>query len=71
MATTQGNAQDYLKKAFAEGYEAFNKAEPNARGFWHNPGNPYKDGSLPNKEWQRGYDRGFWDNARKEERTTR
>lgn len=54
-----------LKEAYQKGQDAFFMCEPNERGFYHNPTNPYPKNSLPSKEWERGYNRGFTDNKRR------
>lgn len=59
------NSIDILKKAFNDGYEAFKVVVQNDKGVYQNPTNSYQKGSLPFKEWQRGYDRAFTDNQRK------
>lgn len=67
MAKDSGSL-DALKKAFSEGFEAFNKVEQNDRRYWVNPPNPYPSKALTHKEWMRGYDRAFWEQQRKAER---
>lgn len=54
-----------LKEAVQKGFDAFFTVEKNERGFYVNPVNPYPKGSLPSKEWERGYNRGFTDNQRR------
>ena len=58
------NSGDLLKKAYGDGYTAFNTVETNARGFFVNPSNPYAPRSLPFKEWERGYNAAYFDNKR-------
>lgn len=50
-----------LKEAFEKGYQSFNTVEKNAAGNMNNPPNPYMKGSLPFKEFERGYGRGYWE----------
>lgn len=59
---------DALKKAFNDGFEAFNKVEQNERGYWINPPNPHPPKSLLFKEWQRGMDKAFWIQQSKKEK---
>ena len=54
-----------LKEAFSAGYEAFQTVVQNEKGVYNNPHNTYTKGSLPYKEWQRGYDWAFSEQQRK------
>lgn len=62
MAQHQQNSSlDVLKKAFNEGYEAFKVVIQNSKGFYNNPSNPYQPKSLLFKDWERGFQRGYWE----------
>lgn len=54
-----------LKKAFDDGYNAFFKVEKNEKGFWYNGENPYYKDSLLAKEFERGSNRGYWEQQKK------
>jgi len=56
-----------IKTAFDCGYNSFCRVEPNARGFMQNPPNTYKDNTLLNKEWQRGFNRAYWESQKKDQ----
>lgn len=51
------NSLSILKKAFNEGFEAFQ--------VYPIPNNPYQKDSLPSKEWIRGYNRGYFEAKKK------
>lgn len=66
MGTNDG-ALSAIKKAFDEGYKGFFvcdevKKMPIA--------NPYPLKSVLAREWQRGFDRGFWEQQKKNENHT-
>lgn len=61
----QSGSLDVLKKAFAEGYEAFQTVKPNAKGFMQNPSNTYPPKSLPFKEWERGFNMAYFNSQKK------
>lgn len=54
-----------LKEAFDAGFNAFCRTEPNVRGFQTNPPNPYNKNSLIYKEFERGFNRAYWENNKK------
>lgn len=54
-----------LKDAFDKGYNAFFTVEKNDKGFWYNTPNPYPKDSLPFKEFIRGFNRGYWEQEKK------
>jgi hypothetical protein len=64
----QSASLEALKRAFDQGYNAFLVVEKNERGYTNNPPNPYHKDGLLHKEWQRGFDRGFWEAQTKVER---
>lgn len=56
---------DILKKAFNDGYEAFQTVVQNDKGIYNNPHNPYTKNSLPWKEFERGYNWAYSENLKK------
>lgn len=64
MADNSGSL-DVLKRAFEEGYQAFKTVVQNDKGLYNNPHNTYPKNSLPFKEFERGYNRGHWEQQRK------
>lgn len=54
-----------LKIAFDKGFEAFQCCLQNEKGLFTNPQNPYQIGSLPFKEFERGYNRGYFEVQKK------
>lgn len=61
MANDNGSLA-ILKEAFNAGYEAFKTVMQNDKGIYNNPANPYTKGSLPYKEFERGYNWGHHEN---------
>lgn len=56
---------DILKKAFNDGYEAFQTVAQNDKGYYNNPHNTYTKNSLPWKEFERGYNFAYSENKKK------
>lgn len=52
---------DALKRVFNEGFEAFNTVVQNDKGIYNNPVNPYSPKSLLHKEWERGFNRSYFE----------
>lgn len=52
---------DVLKKAFDEGYKAFNTDPFEEHWIYMKSVNPYSSKSLLFKEWERGYNRGYFE----------
>lgn len=61
----ENNSLSILKEAFNAGYEAFQTVVQNEKGIYNNPHNTYMKGSLPYKEFERGYNCGFTENQKK------
>lgn len=52
----------HIKKAYQDGLDAFFSFDPQRK---MQVANPFKNGTMLAKEWQRGFDKSFTDNAKR------
>ena len=53
-----------LAKNYLDGYEAFRRVEQR-KGRYHQVANRLKKDTTPYREWQRGWDKAYFDNLEK------
>lgn len=59
------NNQPSLHDHFQNGYKAFFHAEQNKKGNWFSVANRLKPNTTPAREWERGWNKAYFENLEK------